>query len=134
MKKSIVYLDDDPGCLDIFELTLDDEYEVRTATTPDVARRMLTERVADIIISDQSMPAIKGEDFLREVAEKYPASCRVMLTGQALMGGMIREVSTGIINLFIPKPWIEQNMRRMLERACLSLEVRSHEMRVAEAD
>lgn len=68
MKRSIVYLDDDPGCLDVFEQTLNDEYEVRTATTPDEARRMLTERVANIIVSDQSMPAIKGEDFLREVA------------------------------------------------------------------
>ncbi|MCA1592014.1 MAG: hypothetical protein LC754_05070 [Acidobacteria bacterium] len=39
MKKSIVYLDDDPGCLDIFELTLNDEYEVRTAATPETLDR-----------------------------------------------------------------------------------------------
>jgi PleD family two-component response regulator len=65
LKKSIIYLDDDPGCLDVFQLTFDDEYEVRTATTPDEARRMLAERVADIVVSDQNIPAIKGEEFLR---------------------------------------------------------------------
>ncbi len=107
------------GCLDIFQLTLDDEYEVRTATTPDEARRMLAERVADIVVSDQNMPAIKGEEFLREVARKYPATCRVMLTGQVVLGNMLSEVSKGSINLFIPKPWTEQNMRHMLERANL---------------
>lgn len=121
MKKSIVYLDDDPACLEVFQQTLDDEYEVRTATTPDEARRMLAERVPDIVVSDQCMPDIKGEDFLREVAEKYPASCRVMLTGHAVVGNMLHEVSTGVINFFITKPWTEQNMRRILERATLSL-------------
>jgi DNA-binding NtrC family response regulator len=119
MKRSIVYLDDDRGCLDVFEQTLNDEYEVRTATTPDEARRMLTERVANIIISDQSMPTLKGEEFLREVARDYPDSCRVMLTGQAVIGNMLGELSTGTINLFIPKPWLEQEMRQMLELASL---------------
>ena len=120
MKKSIVYLDDDPGCLDVLRQTLDDEYEVRTAATPEEARRLLAERVADIVISDQSMPAIKGEDFLREVAGKYPASYRVMLTGHAVVGNMIGDVSSGVINLFLPKPWIEQKMRQALERASFS--------------
>ena len=120
MKKSIVYLDDDLGCLNIFRQTLEDAYEVRTATTPEEAHQMLAKRAADIVVSDQNMPAIKGEDFLREVAQKYPASCRVMLTGHAVIADMLREVSTGIINLFIQKPWAEQNVRHILERASLT--------------
>lgn len=119
MKRSIVYLDDDPGCLDMFIHTLQDEYEVRTATTPEEARRLLAERAPEIVISDQNMPGIKGEEFLLEVARNYPASCRMMLTGHATVGNMMREVGAGIINLFIPKPWTEQNMRQVLERASL---------------
>ena len=93
------------------------EYDVRTATTLSEARRMLTERPADIVISDQSMPEIKGTEFLSEVATTHPSSYRVLLTGSIHLGGVISEVGSGLIQLFIPKPWTEQDMRQMLERA-----------------
>ena len=102
-----------------------DEYDVRTATTLAEARHALTERPADIIISDQRMPEIEGTQFLREVAESYPSSFRVMLTGSAVVGDIIREIRDGIVNLFAAKPWTEQSMRQVLERAGASFELRS---------
>jgi DNA-binding NtrC family response regulator len=124
MKRTILYIDDEAGCLNLFQETFDGEYDVRTATTLTAARRMLAERPADIIISDQSMPEAKGTDFLNEVAVTHPSSYRVLLTGSIHFGEVIREVGAGIIHLFVPKPWTEQDMRRMLERASLHGEMR----------
>jgi DNA-binding NtrC family response regulator len=78
---------------------------------------MLAERPADIIISDQSMPEIKGTDFLAEVAAAYPSSYRVLLTGSVPLFGVMREIGTGVVQLFVPKPWMAEDMSRMLERA-----------------
>jgi response regulator RpfG family c-di-GMP phosphodiesterase len=124
LKRTIFYIDDEAVCLDIFQKVFSDKYDVRTAVTLDEARRMLAECPADIVISDQSMPEIKGTDFLREVAATYPSSYRVLLTGSIHAGGVIREVGSGLIHQFIPKPWTEHDMRQMFERAELHFEVR----------
>ncbi len=109
--------------LDLFEEMFGNEYEVRTATTLAEARRMLSERPADIIISDQSMPEISGTEFLSEAAKLYPSSFRIMLTGSMLAGEAIPEISSGIVQLFVTKPWDNQIMRQMLERAGLHVDL-----------
>jgi DNA-binding NtrC family response regulator len=124
-RRSILYLDDEQKLLDIFHEMFSDTYEVQTANTPAKARRILARRRIDIIISDQVMPDITGVEFLREVAAIYPDSFRIMLTGQAFIGAMLAEISSGIIQLFLVKPWQEQHMRQVLERAGASLELRS---------
>jgi DNA-binding NtrC family response regulator len=120
VKPSIFYLDDEAVLTDIFREMFSDEYEVWTAVTLPEARRILSERAPDIIISDWSMPEISGLDFLREAAELYPDSFRIMLTGFANAGDLIKEISTGLIQFFISKPWSEEQMRKALERATLS--------------
>lgn len=117
MKPTIFYIDDDDACLNIFREVFGGEYDVRTAATLAEARRALDERPADIVISDQSMPEIAGTEFLSEVASKYPSSYRVLLTGSISLGQVIPEVGSGLIHLFVPKPWTEHDMRQMLERA-----------------
>lgn len=119
MRRSILYLDDEAVCLNVFKETFGEEYDVRTAATLIEARRLLLESSADIIISDQSMPEISGTEFLSEVAKLYPSSYRVLLTGSVHLGNVIPEMGAGLIHLFIPKPWTERDMRQMLERASL---------------
>jgi DNA-binding NtrC family response regulator len=124
LKRTIFYIDDETGCLSLFQERFGDEYDVRTAATLSEARRMLGERPADIVISDQNMPEIKGTDFLGEVAATHPPSYRVLLTGGIHLGGVIPEISGGVIHLFIPKPWTEHDMQQMLERASLHFKLR----------
>ena len=117
MKRTILYIDDEVECLNIFREMFGDEYDVRTAATLVDARRMLSERPADIVISDQSMPEIKGTDFLAEVAAAHPSSYRVLLTGSVHLFDVMPEVGAGLVQLFVPKPWMAEDMSRMLERA-----------------
>lgn len=120
MKETVLYLDDDDDCLLVFQHTFGAAYDVRVASTPGEARRMLAERPADIVISDQTMPEIEGTDFLREVAEIYPQSLRALMTGSVHLGWVLPEVGAGIVQLFIAKPWTGQNVQQMLERAIAS--------------
>lgn len=122
MKRSVFYFDDDPKLLDIFQEMFEDEYDVRTTTKLAEARRMLSECSADIIITDQSMPEISGSEFLRETIEKCPRSFRIMLTGYSLVGDMFGEITNGLIDIFIVKPWKEEQMRQVLERGGAAFE------------
>jgi DNA-binding NtrC family response regulator len=122
VRLSILYLDDERGCLDVFYETFRQEHDVRTAASAAEARRMLAERPADIVISDQAMPDISGTHFLAEVAAVYPSSYRVLLTGSVHLLRVMPEVGGGLIQLFVPKPWTTEVMHRMLERAAAYFE------------
>lgn len=117
MKSTIFYLDDENPQLELFRALFGDEFDVRTATTPGEARRMLAEQAADIIISDQKMPEIEGVDFLREAMRVCPSSFRILLTGQSSISEVISEIREGVLHVFLAKPWTETRMREMLERA-----------------
>lgn len=117
MKLSILYLDDEPMCLNLFMDVFGLDFDVRTALDHVEANRLLSERPSSVIISDQQMPDVEGTRFLREVAEKYPHSCRMLLTGSATIGDMFLEVGQGNVHFFLAKPWTEKGMREMLERA-----------------
>ncbi|MET0626486.1 MAG: response regulator [Pyrinomonadaceae bacterium] len=118
-RTTILYLDDDPGCLEVFAQTFGDEYEVRTAATAEQARRALAGCRFDVVISDQVMPRISGAAFLREVAQVYPEINRILLTGGAPVGAVVGEVASGVIHGFITKPWAGADIRRALERVRL---------------
>jgi DNA-binding NtrC family response regulator len=123
MRQSVFYLDDEQTLLDIFRETFSDTYEIYTAATLAEARRVLAACNVDIIISDQKMPEIEGAEFLREASALCPESFRIMLTGQAVVGDMLMEIRSGIIHLFVSKPWTEDQMRRILERAIATQEL-----------
>ncbi len=124
MRRSIFYLDDEAACGSMFQSAFGGDYDVRTATTLAEARLMLSADPADVVISDQLMPDIKGTDFLREVSEKYPASCRVLLTGGVMVGHVIGEVSAGVVQFFVAKPWTLADMQETLERAGVALDLK----------
>lgn len=120
-KIAIVYLDDEDGVLQLFVDIFGAEFDVRTATTPGDARGLLAECRPDIIISDQNMPEIEGTEFLRECMEAYPQCVRVMVTGAAGAGQMLGQISEGLIQVFVRKPWVEADMREALGRARVML-------------
>jgi len=124
LKRTILYIDDEAGCLSLFREMFGGDYEVRTAATLAEARRLLAERPADIVISDQCMPEIKGTDFLREVAAAQPLSYRMLLTGNLTVGGAILEIGAGIVDIFVAKPWSGEDMCKALGRASLGVELR----------
>lgn len=121
MKYSILYLDDDEQMFRLFGRMFGQEYDVRTAGRAEDAFRLLQERHADIHISDQRMPEMECTEFLRRVSELHPKSFRMLLTGHATVAGTLAELTSGVVEQFIPKPWKPDTMREALGRAKLAV-------------
>ena len=117
MKYSILYLDDSEQVLRLFVRMFGGEYDVRTASKAADAFRMLDERGADIIISDQHMPETRGTEFLRRVSELHPSNFRMLLTGHAAAGGTLNELGNGVVEQLVTKPRTAATMGEALERA-----------------
>lgn len=120
MKYTILYLDDSEQMLRLFERMFGGEFDVRTASKAADAFRMLDERGADIVMSDQRMPETQGTEFLRRVSELHPSSFRVLLTGHAAAGDTPNELGNGIVEQFVTKPWTAATMGEALKRAMIT--------------
>jgi DNA-binding NtrC family response regulator len=123
-KRSIFYLDDNEDMLRLFHAVCGHDYDVRTASSLEEGLSLLNACASDIIISDQRMPEMKGTEFLRLAQELCPKSLRILLTGEARFGEVLKEISEGVVEYFIQKPWDPEEMRVMLERASMTYEMR----------
>jgi len=61
------------------------------------------------------MPGIKGDEFLVQVHKKYPGIVKVMLTGQANDEAIKRARDEANLFSFIPKPWNEEELIRIID-------------------
>jgi signal transduction histidine kinase len=64
-----------------------------------------------LVIADQIMPKMKGDEFLIELHNRHPEILKVMLTGQANVEDIGNAVNRGNLYRFISKPWNETDLR-----------------------
>lgn len=68
----LLHVDDDPGILDLGKHFLEHSGDliIDTATSAEIARRMISECAYDAIISDYNMPDCNGIEFLTQLRQK----------------------------------------------------------------
>ena len=60
----ILYVDDEPENLRIFELTFQSEFEILTAADASAGLEVLNQRPVALVLSDHRMPGMTGVEFL----------------------------------------------------------------------
>ena len=63
-----------------------------------------------LIISDQIMPGMKGDELLIQVHSRYPKILKVLLTGQASAEAVGNAVNYANLYRYIAKPWDETDL------------------------
>lgn len=70
----------------------------------------------DLIISDMRMPEMSGEVFLEQVAEQWPDTERVVMTGYADLQASIDAINRGRISRFMAKPWSDEEVTKVVRK------------------
>jgi len=117
-RPSILVVDDEPLSLDTLARTLDEEFEVRTATNTVDAERILDEDWIQVVISDQRMPEMTGVEFLARVRERWPDLARIIISGYTDAEDIIDGINRGGIHQYITKPWHPDNLLLIVRNAC----------------
>jgi len=112
----ILYVDDEPENLRIFELTFRREFSIVTATSGEEGLEILGQRQIALVLSDHRMPGMTGTDFLARVAELDPTTIRIMVTAYGDVETLQSAINAGSIYRFIPKPWTPEDVRATLRR------------------
>jgi two-component system probable response regulator PhcQ len=114
----VLFVDDDPLLLQGLARVLRSEpYDIATAPDSLRALSLLKDRKIDVIVSDEKMPGIEGTEFLRIAAARYPATVRIMLTGNPDLETAVKAINQGEIYRFLTKPCDEIELRVCIRQA-----------------
>jgi len=114
---NVVYLDDDEVMLETFRTIYSPYFKVFITNCADEAREIIRNNEIHIIISDQRMPETTGVEFFTSIVKHYPDPIRILLTAFTEIEVVINAINQGQIYQYVRKPYIFQDMKKMLEDA-----------------
>jgi diguanylate cyclase (GGDEF)-like protein/PAS domain S-box-containing protein len=116
-KERVLLVDDEPQVLVALEDLLSDDFVVMTCESSEHALRMIEEEHdLAVVVSDQRMPKIAGDELLAEVARRTTAA-RILLTGFADLTAVVRAVNSGHLFAYVAKPWEPRDLRLKVQLA-----------------
>ncbi|NOY62006.1 MAG: response regulator [Gammaproteobacteria bacterium] len=92
-------------------------YRVLTANSGKQALQILEQEMVDVVISDMRMPQMDGAVFLERVADTWPQTVRMLLTGYADLSSAVDAVNKGHIYAYLSKPWNDNELTLAVRRA-----------------
>jgi CheY-like chemotaxis protein len=124
-KIAIVTVDDEKIILDSIRVQLEkkyrDKYFLEFAESAHEAFEVIETLVEDqiyivLVISDYSMPGMKGDEFAKLLKLKFPEVNIVMLTGQISAELSKELVKQNILLKVLTKPWKEDDLYAILNK------------------
>src|SRR5690242_18916754 len=116
----MLYVDDDIFILRMVEAFMKGHFQVTSAGSAMEGLDLLElHGPFDIVISDYDMPGMKGVEFLNLVAERWPETIRILISGGgADIETVQRAVSSGSISRYLKKPFNVISLRDQLIEEC----------------
>jgi CheY-like chemotaxis protein len=114
--KKILVVDDEPFVCETVKLLLAfDGHEVQTATSGKEALELFCAGKFDLVITDYSMPEMKGDELGLQIKARVPQQPVVLITAYA---EMLRGSEAPIqgIDFMISKPFLLENLREAITR------------------
>lgn len=105
MKPLIIYVDDEPHNLTVFEAALPADWEILTFDNPLSALDALNGKTPSVVFSDQRMPGMNGVSFLEIVRKTTPFAKRALVTGYSDEDLVVESVRKAQVHDYIRKPW-----------------------------
>ncbi|GAA6142677.1 sigma-54 dependent transcriptional regulator [Hydrogenophaga sp. 5NK40-0174] len=107
---TILVVDDEVRSQDAMRRTLDEDFEVFTASGADEARQLLERQTISVILCDQRMPGMTGVNFLKEVRDRWPDTVRIVISGYTDSEDIIAGINDAGIYQYILKPWAPDHL------------------------
>ncbi len=117
-KKNIIFVDDEKRVLDGIRRMLRPlrkQLNMHFAESGREALEIMSNEEFDIIVSDMRMPGMDGAELLARVREQFPATMRIILTGQASEESTMGTV--GVAHQFLDKPCEPERLKNVIARA-----------------
>ena len=138
---SVICVDDEKIILDSLQnelqTLLPEDCEFEIAESGEEAISLIDEMVEEgtmpaVVVSDQIMPGMKGDELLINIHQKYPETMKILLTGQADADAVGNVVNKAQLYRYIAKPWEKMDFRMTVQAAIKMY--RSHQIVAEQKD
>ncbi len=116
-KGSVLVIDDEVDVLNALQRQLKRYYEVFIVNSAIDGYTVLRDHTIDVVISDQRMPDVPGNEFLANVHENWPRAKLILLTGYSDMSAVVDSVNRAHIFSYVEKPWNIEAFRAIVQKA-----------------
>lgn len=117
MKPTILYVDDEPRNLTVFESSLPSDWNIVTFDNPVSALENIDKHNPWVIVSDQRMPGMTGVQFLEIARKLVPKSLRMIVTGYSEEELIVDSVRRARVFDYLRKPWDSDELEACLTKA-----------------
>ena len=128
---TVLVVDDEIRSQEALRRTLDEDFEVFTASDADEARGVLEREWIQIVLCDQRMPGTSGVQLLREVRERWPDAVRIIISGYTDSEDIIAGINDGGIYQYLLKPWQPEQLLLTLRSAAEMQRLQAENHRLA---
>jgi len=112
----ILVVDDEPAVGDAIKMMLKfDGHEVQTASGSKEALSLLEQDKFDLIITDYSMPGMKGDELAAVIKQRLPHQPIIMISAYAEMLKSSGNPLTGV-DFMLSKPFFMADLREAVTR------------------
>ena len=119
-KGNVLIIDDEVDVLHALRRQLKNDCYIYIAGTAKDGYDILNDHNIDVVISDQRMPDVPGNEFLATVQDSWPRAKLILLTGYSDMPAIIDAVNRAHIFSYIEKPWNIDAVRAIVHDAYLA--------------
>ncbi len=117
MKKKILIVDDDKDILTLLSIKLKNEdFNIRTKSSPLEAIEELSYQKVDLIIVDQLMPELTGIEFIEIVKEKFEDIPIIVMTAHGIVEDAVKAIKAGAF-YYITKPVNYEELKTLIQQA-----------------
>lgn len=118
---TLLLVDDDPDVLATLTRSFRKGYKTLSANSGEEGIEFLNVHPVDLIICDQRMPNISGDQVLSHALQTQPDAIRILLTGYADVESLLTCVNEAHIYKYVTKPWDPAELNLTVVRALESL-------------
>jgi signal transduction histidine kinase len=113
----VLYVDDDPANLMVFESGLGGALPILTASSGEEALRLMREHEVAVLLADQRMPGMTGVQLMEKVRADYPDVVRMIITAYSDLEASIEAINRGHVDAYFKKPWEPVELKLALVQA-----------------
>jgi FixJ family two-component response regulator len=124
LKPTILFVDDETSLLNAIEgmFQFQDEFAIDLAASGEEALRLMQKKAQEgapyhIIVTDQLMPSMTGEELLERVKDEFPDTIRLILTAYGTLDLAQKAMNELGVFGFLQKPITRTQLLRILEKA-----------------
>ena len=118
MTYKLLIVDDEMANLRLLVRLFSRDFECLTASSGADAIRVLEQHDVAILITDQRMPQMTGIELLRHTSRLRPHMVRVLLTGYTDVEVLVEAINSGLVYMYVTKPWNNDDLKLTINRAC----------------